>query len=262
MTMVALPVFAVSGGVDLVWHEVIGIETTTDIFFSPSHLGLIGSMVVILTSPLRAAWADPDLPARPSLRTLLPAVLTLSFATSLVLLFLSYGNAMLISPTGVVSMFSTVEDGNAGMLAARIVLTSLVLLAPLLLLARRWHLPVGTATVGYAIAALISAVLMGFERLTIPLAIVAAGVLVDLLAAWLRPRAERRAAFWLFGALAPLVTWAVYLGAASIGAGGLPAIVEFWTGMPVIAALLGWSLAALMLPNAITGSERVAATSG
>jgi hypothetical protein len=261
MTIVALPVFAVSGGADLVWHEVIGIETTTNIFFSPSHLGLIGSMVVILTSPLRAAWGDPELPARPSLRALLPAVLTLSFATSLVLLFLTYGNALLMSPNGVVASFSSVEDGNSGMLATRIVLTGLVLLAPLLLLARRWHLPVGTATIGFTIAALISAVLMSFERFTIPIAIVVAGVLVDLLAAWLRPSADRRAAFWLFGALAPLVTWAVYLGAASIAMGRLPAIVEFWTGMPVIAALLGWALAALMLPNAITASERVAATS-
>jgi hypothetical protein len=141
------------------------------------------------------------------------------------------------------------------------VLTSLVLLAPLLLLARRWHLPVGAATIGFAIAALISAVLMSFELFTIPIAIVAAGVLVDLLALWLRPRADRRAAFWLFGALAALVTWAVYIGTAAVTTGRLPAIVEFWTGMPVIAALLGWALAALMLPNAITASERVAATS-
>ncbi|GAA1311354.1 hypothetical protein [Pseudonocardia xinjiangensis] len=267
MTMMALPVFAVSGGIDLVWHEVIGIETTTDIFFSPSHLGLIGSMVVILTSPLRAAWADPDLPARPSLRALLPSVLTLSFAASLVLLFLTYGNALLFSSRNVVAMFSSVTDNGPGTLATRIVLTNLVLLAPLLVIARRWHLPFGTATIAYTIAALISAVLMGFELLTLPVAIVVAGVLVDLLAVWLRPSADRRAAFWIFGAAAPLVTWAVYLGAASLAEGALPAVVEFWTGMPVIVALLGWTLAALMLPNAIiagesTGSERAAATSG
>ncbi|MEN3267719.1 hypothetical protein [Pseudonocardia sp.] len=267
MTMVALPVFAVSGGVDLVWHEVIGIETTTDIFFSPSHLGLIGSMIVILTSPLRAAWADPQLPPRPSLRALLPAVLTLSFAASLVLLFLTYSNALLSSSRGIVEMFSTAGGGGAGSLAGRIVVTNIVLLAPLLLIARRWHLPAGTATIGYAIAALISATLNGFERLAVPLAIVAAGILVDLLARWLRPRADRRAAYWGFGAAAAVVTWAVYLGVASAAEGALPAIVEFWTGMPIIAGLLGWSLAALMLPNPITVgepacSERAATTSG
>ena len=250
MTMVALPVFAVSGGIDLVWHEVIGIETTTDIFFSPSHLGLIGSMIVILTSPLRAAWGDPDL-ARPSLRALLPGVLTLAFAASLVLLFLSYGNALFYGPTGVVRSFSTVDDGGADSLAAHIVLTNVVLLAPLLLLARRWHLPLGTATICYSAAALISATLTGFELLTPALTIAAAGVVVDLLARWLRPTAQRRNAFWGFGAAAGFVTWALYLGVAAVSEGRLPAVTEFWTGMPIITGLLGWLVAALMLPSAL-----------
>jgi hypothetical protein len=85
----------------------------------------------------------------------------------------------------------------------------------------------------------------------IPAAAVAAGVLVDVLAAVLRPSAERRAAFWLFGFLAPLLTWALYLGVASATVGQLPAVVEFWTGMPLVAALVGWVLAALMLPERV-----------
>jgi hypothetical protein len=250
MTMVALPVFAVSGGADLMWHELIGIETTTDIFFSPSHLGLIASMIVILTSPLRAAWGDADLPARPGLRALLPGVVTLAFAASLVLLFLTYGNALLSGTRGVVQSFSTVDSGNAGALASHIVLTNAVLLAPLLLLARRWHVPPGAATICYVAAALISATITGFERLTVPLTIVAAGVAVDLLARWLRPTAQRRNAFWGFGAAAGFVTWAFYLAVASVAEGRVPAITEFWTGMPVITALLGWLLAALLLPTA------------
>jgi hypothetical protein len=40
MTIVALPAFALFGAADTAWHELLGIETTTDIFFSPSHLGL------------------------------------------------------------------------------------------------------------------------------------------------------------------------------------------------------------------------------
>jgi hypothetical protein len=249
MTIVALPVFAVSGGIDLVWHEVIGIETTTDIFFSPSHLGLIGSMIVILTSPLRAAWGDPDLPARPSLRALLPGVVTLAFAASLVLLFLSYGNAMFFSPEVIVRAFSAVDDGGADSLAVHIIVTHIVLLAPLLLLARRWHLPPGAATICFSASALISATITGYERLTIPLTIVAAGVAVDLLARGLRPTAQRRNAFWGFGAGAGFVTWALYIGVASVSQGTLPAVTEFWTGMPIITGLLGWLLAALMLPG-------------
>lgn len=251
MTMIALPAFAVSGAVDLVWHEVLGIETTTDIFFSPSHLGLITAMVVILTSPLRSAWSNPGLPARPTLRPLLPAVLTLAFAASLVMLFLTYGNSLVYGPEGIVPAFSVLDDGGTEMLAARMVITTLVLLAPLLLLARRWSLPRGSATIIYSVVALISSVLTGFDNLAIALAAVAAGVVVDVLAVWLRPSGQRRGAYWAFGLATPFVTTVIYLGAASLAVGRLPAVVELWTGAPIVMGLVGWILAALMLPNRV-----------
>ena len=120
---------------------------------------------------------------------------------------------------------------------------SLVLLVPQLLLARGWHLPAGAATVCYSAAALLSATLAGFQQLTIPLAIVAAGVVVDLRARRLRPTAA-----------AGFVTWTVYLGVASASQGMLPAVTEFWTGMPIITGLLAWLLAAVMLPNTLPGN--------
>ncbi|WP_250557344.1 hypothetical protein [Pseudonocardia lacus] len=245
---IALPVFAVSGGIDLVWHEVIGIETTTDIFFSPSHLGLVVSMIVILTSPLRAAWARHATGSRPPLAAVLPAVLTLSFAASLVLLFLTYGNALTFGSSAIVEILS--DTDRASRLAASIVITTVVLVAPLLLVARRWSLPRGTATIVLAVCAVISAVLTGFEANEIAAAAVAAGVLIDVLAVVLRPSGERRAAFWLFGFLAPVLVWAVYLLVASVTVGQLPLVTEFWTGMPLVAGLVGWALAALLLPNA------------
>jgi hypothetical protein len=68
-TVVALAVFGISGVADGVWHTVWGIETTINILFSPSHLGLGASMVIIVTSPLRAMWSDPEVPAAaPSFR--------------------------------------------------------------------------------------------------------------------------------------------------------------------------------------------------
>lgn len=250
LAVVALPVFVVSATIDLLWHTLIGIESTTDIFFSPSHLGLVTSMILILTSPLRAAWSDPAQPARPSLRAVLPAVLTLAFAATLVLLFLTYASALVYGSRGVVQGFSVIDDGEADQLAARMVVTTLVLLGPLLLLAKRWELPRGSAVVVFATAALISSMLTGFDNLEIQLALLVAALLVEVLAAWLRPAAQRRAAFWGFAAAAPFVTWAVYLGAASLAEGTLPAVPEFWTGAPIIMGLVGWLLAALMLPSA------------
>jgi hypothetical protein len=256
MTAVALPVFAVSGGLDLMWHTLIGIETTTNIFFSPSHLGLISSMIIILTSPLRAAWARYGVGARPSLAAVLPAMLTLAFAVSLVLLFLTYGNAMTAGASNVVESLSSKQGQGVSRIASSIVITNVVLLAPLLLVARRWQLPRGTATIVFGLSALISCVLSGFRNVDLCAAMLVAGVLVDALAVVLAPTGSRRTAFWLFGALAGLVTWAVYILAASAFAGRLPAVTEFWTGMPLVAGLIGWLLAALMLPNALPAPAR------
>ncbi len=242
--------FAATGGWVLwtVWRQV--------------EQGRRGLAAVPVGYGMTAAWAHPDLPQRPSLRTLLPVVLTLSFAASLVLLFLSYGNALVFPSRAVVETFSVLDDGGAGRLAARIVVTTIVLLAPLLLLARRWHVPAGAATIAYTTAALISATLNGFEELSTPLSIVAAGVGVDVLARWLRPTGARRGAFWAFAAATSLLTWATYLGVASAVAGRLPAVPELWTGVPIVAALLGWLLAALMLPNAMPVDERSRSHSG
>lgn len=246
LTLVALPVFVVAGAADMAWHELLGIETTTDIFFSPSHLGLITAMIVIVTTPLRTAWADP-VRATPTPT----AVLTLASATSLVLLFLTYGNALLFSPDAVVGSFSVLRDGSANALAGRVLLTNAVLLAPLLLLAKRWRLPFGAATAVFGTSALISAVLTGFELLALPLAVLVAGVLADVLARVLRPAAHRRGAFWGFAAATAAVTWTLYLGVASAVEGRLPAVVELWTGMPIVAALVAWLLAVIVLPTAV-----------
>ncbi|MDF2708845.1 MAG: hypothetical protein K0R62_4497 [Nonomuraea muscovyensis] len=50
---------------DMMWHTILGIETTIDIFFSPSHLGLVVTMMLIITTPLRSAWNATHLGARP-----------------------------------------------------------------------------------------------------------------------------------------------------------------------------------------------------
>ena len=79
------------------------------------------------------------------------------------------------------------------------------------------------------------------------------GVLVDVLLALLVPAKGRGGAVLALGALAPLVTWSVYLAVASVWVGHLPAVVEYWTGIPLVTALLGLVLAVLMQP---TGSAR------
>jgi hypothetical protein len=140
-----------------------------------------------------------------------------------------------------------------GDLASHIVVTSTVLLAPLLLLARRWRVPAGTATILNAVVAGLCGAITAFGLPSTTVTLLLSGVLVDTLLALLVPAEGRRGAFLAFGALAPLVTWSVYLAVASVWVGHLPAVVEYWTGIPVVNALLGLVRAVLMQP---TGSAR------
>ncbi|WP_203992570.1 hypothetical protein [Sphaerisporangium rufum] len=249
--LLAIPGFAAFGLADLMWHTLLGIEQTIDILFSPSHLGLIVTMMLIITSPLRSAWSAPDLGDRPRLPRLLPALISLGFAAALVSLFLSYGNAVQWSTEGIVRAFSSAEDGMAGSLAASIVITNVMLLAPVLFLQRRWHLPFGSVTVLSVVAVLMPGAQTAFDNIPVLLTFVAAGLAGDLLIRWLRPSRERRAAYWAFAGLSSFVTWSLYVAVASLVTGRLPAVPELWTGAPIVAGLIGLALGVLFLPNAV-----------
>ena len=74
-----------------------------------------------------------------------------------------------------------------------------------------------------------------------------------------RPRASRRADV----VMTVLSVWFV-LG---LLVGRVPAVTELWTGVPIVAALVGWLLAVLVLPTAqphpaTVASERVMSESG
>jgi hypothetical protein len=242
LAVLALPVFGLFGILDYAWHTMFGIEQEFKILFSPTHVVGVTAMVVIVTSPLRAAWADRSLPPNPSLRRLLPAVLSLAFGSALVLLFLQYANALVWGPHWIVYTYSEPTGGDrppVDTLSAAIVVTNLVLLAPLLLLVRRWRVPAGTATILYVAVAGLCAAITAFRYPSILVTMVVAGALVDVLLATLAPREDRRGAYLTFAALAPLVTWGVYFAVAAVVVGHLPDVVEFWTGVPAVAALLG-----------------------
>lgn len=254
-TLLALGVFLLSALADLIWHSVFGIEQSLAAVFSPSHLGLGASMLLILTSPLRSAWANPSMPAAPALSRFLPAALSVGAAVGLFGLYLTFANAAGWSAESIVQAFSTIREGDgttrtrAATLAGDIALTNAILLAPLLLLARRWTIPVGTATAVYGVFGFLSCSVDAFEYPSTFAAFLVAGAAVDVLVWWLRPGPGHRGRYWAFAALAALVTWSIYLAAASIAAGRLPDVVEYWTGMPVIAALHGLLLGVLFLPD-------------
>ncbi|OLB79716.1 MAG: hypothetical protein AUI14_09405 [Actinobacteria bacterium 13_2_20CM_2_71_6] len=92
------------------------------------------------------------------------------------------------------------------------------------------------------------------------IALIVAGLGVDLLARWLRPTPEGLNRYRAFGALAPLLTWTVYIVAAyatspplqtppELGGGHPEAVVELYTGAPLVQALFGLLLAVVLVPG-------------
>jgi hypothetical protein len=54
-TAVGVVLFAVAGGLDLLWHEILGIEVSLDALVSPTHLLLGFSLFLILGTGVRSA---------------------------------------------------------------------------------------------------------------------------------------------------------------------------------------------------------------
>jgi hypothetical protein len=263
--LIAVGGFAVFGISDALWHTIFGIEQSLDILFSPTHLGLISTMLVIVTSPLRAAWSDGSLPHAPGLRRLFPAMLSLVLATTLVLLFLQYANAVAFRPAEVLAAMSRVNQIQTARFAAALLVTTIILMVPLLSVMRRWVLPFGTATMLFAFVCLLSYAVTGFRNTPLILAVLISGICADVLAWWLRPAPANPVRYRLFAALVPLVTWTLYLTTAHavarapriLDANGLPipiphpeGVFELYTGAPVVQALVGLLLAILLVPEA------------
>jgi hypothetical protein len=258
--VVAVFGFALAGLGDAAWHTIFGIEQNINILFSPTHLGLITAMLVIVTTPLRAAWSDPSLSGAPGPRRLLPAMLSLSLATTLVLLFLQYANALAYRSEGVILGLSGADEELTARLVASFAVTTAVLTVPLLTVARRWALPPGTATILFALVGGLSFAVTGLSNGELIAGLLASGVGADLLAWGVRPAPHSPVRFRLYGALVPLLTWTVHLTVAyayagsvriesGYGSGHPEGVVELYTGVPLVQALLGLLLAILLAPG-------------
>jgi hypothetical protein len=55
--LIGIAVFAAGGLGDLAWHARFGIERGIEALMSPPHLGLFVGLILIASSPFRAAWA-------------------------------------------------------------------------------------------------------------------------------------------------------------------------------------------------------------
>jgi hypothetical protein len=248
--LIGVALFVAGGVADGTWHTLFGVEVGVAALLSPSHLLLLSGGLLMLTSPVRSAWSSPDLPARSAAVALLPALWATALTTAVVLFFFQYLSAFVSRAPAMAE-----TGGPAGLLTtivgvASVLVTNLILLGPLLLLARRWRLPFGTVTLIVAAGALGISALREFTLGALVPAMLAGGLATDLLVAWLRPRPDRPGRFRAVAALAPLLLWAAWLAAYAL-AYGVAWPPELWAGVLGMASLSGVGLSVLVLPPAI-----------
>jgi hypothetical protein len=256
--VVGLGVFFLGAAGDLIWHTILGIETGIDALLSPTHLLLLGGGLLAITSPLRAAWVEVAEPS-PSLSTLLPALLSLTLATAVSAFFLAYAWGVLDPAPGLPVPAAALDENAPGHLMAeravslgvvsRIV-TTILLLGPVLYAMRRWRLPFGSVTLVFTtLTAFMFFLFSDIASPAVAVTAVIAGVAADAFIRWKNVSVERPVTVYLFGGLVPLVLWSLDMAAIWLvdGMGWTP---ELWSGTIILCALAGLALSLLAVPPA------------
>jgi hypothetical protein len=243
---VGVVIFLLSGGGDMVWHQVFGVEANLAAGLSPSHLSLAVGASLLLTSPLRSWWANGS---GGGLRAA-AGVTALTLATVILSIFVGYGVAFFpglpLRPYH--SHAPTADEAIAAALgAASYVVTTALVVVPLLFIHRR------RATAGVTTALVGAVSIFSVASREFPTAVtagacaaIAAAVLVDALLLRLDkvrgPDAPLRLP--IAGALVAALVWPAHLLGLQLG-GGLRWPVELWSGIVVVTIAVGALLGGL-----------------
>lgn len=242
LTTVGLVIFVVGAVGDGLWHELFGIEVDLEALLSPTHLMLLIGGFLMVTTAVRAAWADPAV-QEPTIREFAAPLIALTLATALVLFFTQYLNAFegVAQPTGATGRDRELREVEG---LATVLATNLVLMFAVVHTLRRLRPPPGSFTVLFGGVALLMAGMEGFDLAELIVPMVLAGVAADFLVG----RVPRPV---LLG-LVPVVLWSTYFAVAEISY-GVVWTTELWAGSIVLASVSALVLDAL-------ASDRTATT--
>ena len=256
--MAAAAIFTAGGLGDLLWHSVFGIETGLSALVSPTHLLLLLGGLIGVTAPVRERPAErPD-----GVRATIPVLGAVTLAAALAGFFLLY-----VSPfaTDAPTMaLSTIPEGAPGHqeaeapavtgLAGYLVSTVLLVL-PLLLLRVRGLLPFGAVTVLVTTIALLSSGVAQFDQPAAPAAALVAGLVADSIMRAGRVLAEP-VQLLLIGAVVPLTLWTAQLGALALTT-GIRWPAELVVGVVVLSVMLGTALGLVASARSADGTAPV-----
>jgi hypothetical protein len=196
---VGVVLFGLGGALDLVWHEVFGVEASVEASLSPPHLILASGCFLMVTGPIAAAWLRSDVRLR--WREGWPAMASLYAMLAIPAFMTQWGHPLInewaatpsIDPVTLAADIAAAPQdvrnliGEAlaitrpGLGIASVVLQTAILASGIALAVARWRIPRAGITAVLTLYMASIAVLHDTYRL-IPLA-VAAGAAGDLVLA-------------------------------------------------------------------------------
>ncbi|MBW0108845.1 hypothetical protein I4I84_08950, partial [Pseudonocardia sp. KRD-182] len=212
---------------------------------------LLTGGALALTAALRAGWARPPGPGRPTLASELPAMLSLTLVTALAAFFFLYVSVF-TGPAAAQEM-TRIPEGAPGHEAAELpavaglagyVVTTILLVAPLLLAQRVGRRPRGAVVLVVGVVAWLSVAVGGLSAygVAVAAAVFVAAVGVEVVAAMIeRSRLPRSLVLPTFAASVPLLLWPAQLIAVALTE-GVRWPVELWSGVVGLSALVAVAL--------------------
>ena len=251
VSLLGTVLFGIGGALDFLWHSRFGIELSVAALFSPPHLFLMLTGGLIVSGPLRAAMR------RGGNRATWPAIISGALTLSMLTFFFQFDQPLIdrwaagtvADPRGPIWM-----EEELGMIG--LILYAAMVAGLLVILLRRFELPIGSITVILTInALLVSPVANHTELVAVALL---GGAFGDFLLFVLRPSPNRPNAFHLFMFAAPAFLTIAYLIVLE-STTGVWWDATIWTGAVPVTGMVGWLLSFIALPGA-AARARIAPT--
>ena len=204
---------------DLLWHTEFGEENGVARVIAPFHLLLFAGAAALVSAGLRSGWYAPRFyPRELSLRRFFPPLLSLALVTCVAAFMFQWLSASLDwTPSLVLGRMppSLAADVRVQYTAefsavARVLATNVILLAPLFLVMRRWHLPFGSATFLMVVVWTSMSALTTFDLGATVAAGIVGGLLFDIVIASTRPDASHTLGYRLVAFGVPFLMWGTY----------------------------------------------------
>jgi hypothetical protein len=255
---------------DAIWHTAAGEETGVARVIAPFHLLFFAGAGGLIAAPLRSAWHSArHYPSRLSFKGILPPLISLTLLTALGSFMFQWLSAFIHwtpsleldrIPADLAdreTVKGTVEFADV----ARVIVTNLLLMAPVLLALRRWRLPFGSVTFLFTSVAVMMTGLAEYRLGWTIMAAAAGGFVADLVILRVDPSPARPATYRVIALVVPIALWTTYF-VLLIAVYDVKWPTDLWLGTTGLAGLTGALLSFLAVPPALGGDVWVEDGSG